>query len=209
MTPRALREGDDRDFAGRVVRLLEQEPAIRKVRLVGSRAEGRARPMSDWDFLVDTHDFERAAARLPERVRALSPLGTFWDPYSPYWAYIALLPGPRKVDFVFSHPHTPGPAYVARRATLRPMDVHFWDWTVWLASKEGGPQAEIVTGELRKMHELLLGPLGVPLAPPTIAAAVRAYRAARGAAERRFRTRGDRHLTTECLRYLRRAGYPV
>jgi predicted nucleotidyltransferase len=40
------------DLGERVIAAVSPNPAIREIRLVGSRAEGRAIALSDWDFLV-------------------------------------------------------------------------------------------------------------------------------------------------------------
>jgi hypothetical protein len=196
-------------FAAWVIRLFDGQPGVARIRLVGSRAEGRATSLSDWDFAVDTYRFESVARAMPRLVRPLAPLGTFWDPLSAHRAFIALLPGPKKVDFLFQEPHTPKPPYVAGPNTLTAMDVHFWDWTIWLAAKERGHHPEMVPSELRKMHEYLLLPLGAAEALSTIEEAVGIYRAARSEPERRFRRHVDRELSSECVRFLARAGYAV
>src|SRR5207249_10391018 len=61
-------------------------------------------------------------------------------------------------------PHVPEPPWIVMASTLPGIDCHFWDWTLWLASKVDAGKDELVRAELRKMHEHLLGPLGV--APP-------------------------------------------
>lgn len=182
---------------------------IRNVRLVGSRAEGRATPLSDWDFAVDTDEFTPASVVLPRIVQSLSPLGTFWDPLSRHQCFIAILAGPRKVDFLFQTPHQPQPPYVAGPNTLAGMDVHFWDWTIWLAAKEAGRRHDMVTSELRKMHHYLLSPLGVGRVPSTIVEAVQAYLAARPEAEKRFQIHVGRGLSLECIRFLTDTGYSI
>jgi predicted nucleotidyltransferase len=209
MKARGRHGGDERRFATQVIRLLADQQAIRSVRLVGSRAEGRATPLSDWDFAVDTHDFESAAVVLPRLIRSLSPLGTFWDPLSRRQCFSAILPGARKVDFIFQEPHRPKPPYTAGADALASMDVHFWDWAIWLAAKEAGHHRELVTKELQKMHKYLLRPLGVPRAPATLLEATQAYLSARSGAERRFRTQVDRRLSEECIRFLVDAGYQI
>lgn len=197
------------DLAKRVLRAVSRDPAIARLRLVGSRAEGRANPFSDWDFKVETDDFRPAASALSRAVQTLSPLGTFWDPLSSHQCFIALLSGPRKVDFIFDEPHVPQPPYAAGRDTLEVMDVHFWDWTIWLVAKEAGQKRDLVSRELQKMHWYLLGPLGIGPTPMTIPGAVRAYLTARTQAEDRYGSRVNRRLGRECLRHLAEAGYEV
>lgn len=197
------------DLTERVLRAVARAPAVTRLRLVGSRAEGRANPLSDWDFVVETTRFRSAARALERSIRSLDPLGTFWDPLSPHYCFIALLPGPRKVDFLFDEPHTSEPPYVVGRRTLATMDVHFWDWTVWLAAKERSGKRTLVSQELGKMHGYLLGPLGAVSSPSSISEAVRSYLLARAQAEGRFGARVDRRLTHEALRWLADAGYAL
>jgi len=47
---------------------------------VGSRAEGRAHALSDWDLSVETADFDRFARDLPRLLEPFAPLAQFWDP---------------------------------------------------------------------------------------------------------------------------------
>ena len=68
---------------------------------------------------------------------------------------------------------------------LAGIDAHFWDWALWLRSKLGRKD-DIIAGELRKLHEHLLGPMGVTSAPASLGEAVTAYRAAREKCERRL-----------------------
>jgi predicted nucleotidyltransferase len=200
---------DEQEFVNKVMGLFTNQLAIRSVRLVGSRAEGRAAPLSDWDFAVETTDFERAAASLPRIVAQLAPLGTFWDPLSRHQCFIAILPGPRKVDFIFNELHQAQRPYVVDPETLAVMDVHFWDWTIWLVAKEACQHHEMVTNELRRMHAFLLGPLGVIGVPTTIVEAVHSYLDARIEGEKRYHVTVNPRLSTECLRFLSDAGYRV
>ncbi|MGA7922847.1 MAG: nucleotidyltransferase domain-containing protein [Thermoplasmata archaeon] len=209
MGPRKPRARESEEFASQITSLFAKQPAIRSVRLVGSRAEGRATPLSDWDFAVETREFGPAAIALPQIIHSLSPLGTLWDPLSRHQCFIAILPGPRKVDFVFQEPHRPEPPYVASANTLPAIDVHFWDWIIWLAAKEAGQRHRLVTDELRKMHGYLLRPLGALEVPTTIGEAVQAFLSARELAERRFRTNLSHLLSTECIRFLTDAGFAL
>ncbi|MFZ0891436.1 MAG: nucleotidyltransferase domain-containing protein [Thermoplasmata archaeon] len=201
-------EGDD-EFPLRITRLLQSHPAIASVRLVGSRAEHRATAVSDWDFAVDAPNFPSAAAVLPILVRPLAPLGTFWDPLSQRQCFIAILPGPRKVDFIFQERHRQEPPYVVGTETLAAMDVHFWDWILWLVAKESAGRSELVTSELQKMHYFLTGPLGVPGVAPTLGAAVQNFLEAREQAEMRFGCRVRRDLSNEVIRFLVSHGYTI
>jgi hypothetical protein len=110
-----------------------------------------------------------------------------WDRLSSEQCWMLLLAGPVKVDLIFpdeSHekegPWRPGPDNLAG------IDDHFWDWMLWLRSKEAAGKSEQVAVELDKLHAHLLAPLGVEQPPSSVAEAVASYRAARDRAERRF-----------------------
>jgi hypothetical protein len=160
---------------------------VRRVELVGSRAEGRATAWSDWDFLVEAHDFDALAQALPGLLEPLEPLVQQWDPLSPEWCWMLILREPAKVDLIFARePHAPQRPWQPSAANLGAIDDHFWDWMLWLKGKEAGGKSDLVTAQLEKLFGHLLGPLGAPAAPSSIAEAVRAYRLARDAAERRL-----------------------
>jgi lactoylglutathione lyase len=178
-----------------LVRRLEAHPAVRAVRLVGSRAEGRQTAWSDWDFALETGDVAAVAADLPGLCASLDPVAQQWDPLSPQWCWTVLLPGPVKVDLVVGdEPHELAPPWTPSAGTLGAIDDHFWDWVFWLAGKAAAGRSELVSDELAKLHRFLLAPLGVELPPAAIGEAVSAYRAARAAAEERFGIRVSRRL---------------
>ena len=56
------------DIVARVKSLLEAHPAVRSVRLIGSRQQGTETNLSDWDFEVATTDFKAVAEDLPTLV---------------------------------------------------------------------------------------------------------------------------------------------
>lgn len=115
---------------------MSAHPEIRSVRLVGSRAEGRARPTSDWDFAVETIDFPRAAAALTELVAPLEPLVAHWDRLSDSACFMLILAGPTKVDLIFpDQPHVREPPWRPSRSNLVDVYRHFWDWMLWLSGK--------------------------------------------------------------------------
>lgn len=100
------------EVAERVPRLLGTHSAIKAVTLVGSRARGTATRLSDWDFLVDTDDFEHVASDLPGLVSDLDPIGSLWDPITGGEScYMLILSGPTKVDLIFEHPHDNDPPW--------------------------------------------------------------------------------------------------
>lgn len=93
------------DLAKAVPALLKAHRGIKDVRLVGSRAEGRATKISDWDFAIETDDFQSVARDLPWLVEPLQPIAKQWDPLSDHCAYMLMLRGPIKIDLNFRQPH--------------------------------------------------------------------------------------------------------
>jgi hypothetical protein len=177
---------------------LEKHPVVRRVRLVGSRGEGRAHELSDWDFLVLTADFAAVAGDLPGLVAPLDPLSELWDPYSDRACYMLMLRGPTKVDLIFpseqrewSGPWEPSPE------TLADIDCHFWDWILWLEQKRRGGRTRQLETSLADMFRLLLRPLNVVEEPRSVSDAVAAYLTARRALEERFGMRLPRTLERE------------
>jgi hypothetical protein len=181
--------------------VLAADPAVQSMALVGSRARGNALPCSDWDFEVRSVDFTRTAAKLPEHVSAMGPLGQLWDPLSPTWCYMLMLRGPTKVDLIFDEPHHEKDPWVVTPDTLQDVDDHFWDWTWWLATKDQRGRYDLVRSELAKLYSFLLEPMGTTRPPSDVAAAVRVYTQARGPM--------DGELESEVRSGLRRLGYDV
>lgn len=72
------------------------------------------------------------------------------------------------------------------------IDAHFWDWVLWLSAKQASGKHDLVTAELAKLHEHLLGPLGAATVPATPGQAITCYRAARDYQERRLRCQVSR-----------------
>ncbi|MBD0339165.1 MAG: nucleotidyltransferase domain-containing protein, partial [Thermoleophilia bacterium] len=155
-----------------------RHPAVRSVRLVGSRAEGRQTPLSDWDFAVETDDFDAVAAALPGLLEPLEPLAQQWDPLGVRRCWMAMLRGPVKIDLIFDEPQAESPPWALAPEALEPIDKHFWDWTLWLAAKRAAGKHDLVASQLATLHGHLLAPLGVERAPASIGEAVAAYRAA-------------------------------
>ena len=186
---------------------LAQSPHVRGVRLVGSRAHGRASPLSDWDFLVETDDIDAVAAELPELVAPLKPLGQLWDPISEDESsyYMLILPGPVKVDLVFERPNVTRPPWVPSAETLREMDAHFWDFLYWIASKREKGEDEIVAHVLELLWSHILRPLGVEEVPASVEQALERYLAARERAEERLGVRVPRALGDEIVRAISEA----
>lgn len=173
-------------------------PAVQDVRLVGSRAQGRAHELSDWDLYVRADDFPSLADELESLLRPLEPLAQQWDPYADHPAYMLMFAGPTKVDLCFfDEPHEWAPPYEVRPETLAAIDGHFWDWILWLEQKQKGGHPAKAAESLERMWELMLRPMGVPERPETIAGALDAYLEARDRLEREFGIRVPRALETE------------
>ena len=197
----------DTGLAERLIQSLEVHPAIDGVGLAGSRARGDANPLSDWDFEVKTADFPSVAGALPELVPPVEPLAQQWDRLSDHACYMLMLRGAVKVDLIFDEPHALERPWVVSAETLTGIDEHFWDWTIWLASKDSAGKQSLVGNELQKMHEHLLGPLGVVSTPASIENAVAAYLPALRSAEERLGVRVPAALKREVLDRLAGHGY--
>ena len=181
----------------RIPALLKQHPAVIGVRLVGSRAEGRSHERSDWDFVVETSDFDAVATALPSLMQPLGCLSQQWDPLSPDWVWMLMLPGPIKVDLVIvGRPHAFESAYVPSAQNLEAIDMHFWDWMLWLRSKPLANR-ELHETELKKLFVHLLAPLGVESVPGSVGEAVVSYVDARSRAEARLGVKVPRSLEEE------------
>ena len=183
------------NLADRVIACVEPHPAIRRIRLVGSRADGSATEFSDWDFRVETTDFAAAAEALPQLLTPLQPFAQQWDRLSHEWCWMLIVRGPTKVDLIFpDEPHTNEPPWQPDHANLEAIEAHFWDWLLWLRGKEARGKTEIIATELDKLFDHLLRPLGIERRPASIPDAIALYRAARDRAETRFDVVVDRQL---------------
>ncbi|HET7308987.1 MAG TPA: nucleotidyltransferase domain-containing protein [Actinomycetota bacterium] len=190
-------------IAASIESLLLPHPAVRGVELVGSRADGSPTPLSDWDFVVVTDRFDDVARALPELVTPLDPLAQQWDRISDYPCFMLMLQGPVKVDLIFpEEPYESLPPWTVSVDTLDGIDQHFWDWILWLASKREKGQDQLVQGELVKMRDHLLRPMGVDRIPGSIEAAVVRYRSARDEWERELGIEVSRRREREVLSVL-------
>ena len=171
----------------RVISAVGGHPAVRSITLAGSRAEGRATEYSDWDFVVATDDFPALAGDLPALSAPLGPLAMQWDRLSPHQCWMLMLRGPTKIDLLFpAEPHELEPPWEPTRENLPGIDDHFWDWALWLRSKEAAGKREQTEAELEKLFRHLLEPLGATRTPGSVAEAVDLYRDARAAVEHRL-----------------------
>jgi predicted nucleotidyltransferase len=197
---------DRHGLADRVIALLQQHPAVRWARLTGSRERGDTTALSDWDIEVDVDDFESYVTDLPSLMAELEPLAGQWDRLSDRWDYMVMLSGPVKIDVILDRPHEKREPWALSADTLPEIDHHFWDWALWLGSKQLRGLDEVVTTELQKLFAHLLRPMGVEEPPRGLTQAVEAYLAAQGRAERRFEIRVDPRMRQEVTRALEEAG---
>jgi hypothetical protein len=85
----------------------------------------------------------------------------------------------------------------ASASTLQAIDDHFWDWVLWLLSKEAAGREEVVVEELGKMFDHLLEPMGALKRPGNLPASVYSYVDVRGSQERRHNVLVTRTLEGE------------
>ena len=185
-----------------VVRVLEAAGV--GVTLVGSRSTGSATPLSDWDYRLESSDNAELAVRLPSLCRSIETLAAQWDRLTEHATYMLMLPGARKIDLFpgderrpIEPPWRPGPD------TIGAIDAHFWDWTLWLGAKTLAGHHELVVSELEKMHEHLLGPLGVRSKARSITESVHTYLSASAEWEHRCDVALPTQLRNDVLRALR------
>jgi hypothetical protein len=189
------------DLAERIISLVNEHPQVRSIELVGSRASGRARPGSDWDFRVEAHEFRAVANALPDLLRPLNPLAQQWDRLSDEQCWMLIVRGPAKVDLIFpEEPHVHEPPWQPSEANLAAIDAHFWDWMLWLHPKDLADMRELVAAELQKLFDHLLKPFGADRVPTSILEAVGVYRAQRDGAGVRFGVEIPRQLESEVAR---------
>jgi hypothetical protein len=194
------------DLERSVRTLLAAHPLVASVELTGSRAEGAAHELSDWDFLVGTDDFARLEPKLPVLLEPLRPLAAQWDRYSHHACFMLLLNGPVKVDLIFPGEHRQwAPPWDVSSETLPAIDRHFWDWILWLTQKSTAGDAEVVGRSLGDLYRLLLAPMGADRQPRSISRALEIYLRRRAELERRFELRLPRELEDEVAPVVRRA----
>lgn len=193
-----------------VVTAIRRHRAVSDVTLVGSQRDDTAGPLSDWDFRIDSTDAQQVFDDLPSIVASFRPLAAFWDPLGDRRNYMAIFPSMLKLDLHLDLPPVPHAPWQVNRDTLKDIDVHFWDWTLWLAGKTLRGQTGLVNDELVKMHRFLLGPLGCDVPPRTIAVAVTSYLLARDSAERAHEVLvSGGKLEQQVLQALRRHKIPL
>jgi ribosomal-protein-alanine N-acetyltransferase len=199
----------DMSLDRRAVEAVEHHPAVRRVRLVGSRAAGTATAVSDWDFAVETDDFPAVARDIGRLVAVLEPLAQQWDRLSETQCWMLILPGPVKVDFIFEEPHHDEPPWRPEPNNLAAIDAHFWDWALWLLAKRVKGKSDLVASELHKMFDHILHPMGVRVPPDSLDAAVASYLRVRAELERNLNVTVPLALQREAVRSLRENGVAV
>ncbi len=168
------------ELARTVPELLEAHPAVHNIRLVGSRADGKPGPLSDWDFAIDCDSGGAVAIDLPLLLAALKPLAFVPDPLACHVVVAVILPGAIKLDLLFEDAHEIEAAWYASAETLPAIDRHFWDWTLWLGGKQLRGQLELVSSHLSTLSVHLLQPLGVETKPRTLGKRQPLYAGPRG-----------------------------
>ena len=187
---------------------VERHPSVRRVLLVGSRATGTATALSDWDFAVETDNFQEVARDVGSLLDPLHPLTQQWDPLSATWCWMAIVSGPTKLDFIFREPHEREPPWQPTATNLAAIDSHFWDWMLWLAAKQLGRKTALVQSELEKLWVNILVPLGATSRPVVLGVAVSSYLDARSRLEQRFQVSVPRNLEREVRPVLDRTATP-
>jgi predicted nucleotidyltransferase len=195
------------DISARVTEVLAPSPLVVRVDLVGSRARGEETALSDWDFRIDTTNGAALARELPTLVEPLEPLAAQWDRLTERATYMLMLVGAVKVDlFPGDERRAIQPPWEPAPSNLVAIDAHFWDWALWLGGKVLAEKSGVVSDELDKLHQNLLGPLGVTSPPATVEQAVAEYRGARDRLEHRWEMSVPRRVGDEVAIALARHG---
>jgi hypothetical protein len=186
-------------------RLIAAHPVVRSVEPAGSRSRGTHHELSDWDFAVETSDFDAVSRAMPTLVAPLEPLGQQWEPLGHFPVYQVLLPGPTKVEYLFlNETQEARPALRASPETLDAINTHFWDWIWWLITKDAADRQDLVAEHLPQLYSHLLGSLGIGGPPDTIDAAIADFVGRRDALEGEYGIRLPRALEHEVLEGNRR-----
>jgi predicted nucleotidyltransferase len=186
------------DLVTVAIGLVSGHLAVTSVKFAGSRSRGTHEQLSDWDFAVETSDFEALARDLPALVAPLEPLGQQWEPLGHFPAYQVLLRGPTKIEYLFlDRSQDPLPPLKPSRDTLPAINTHFWDWTWWLTTKASIGRTDLVAEHLPRLYSQLLEPMGISAVPATIESAIEAFVARRNALEQELGLSVDRALESE------------
>jgi Nucleotidyltransferase domain len=187
-----------------------RHPAVTRVELAGSRSRGTHEELSDWDFAVETSDFDSVARDLPTLVEPLEPVAAQWEPLGHFPVYMLLLHGPTKVEYLFlDHSQAASPPVEPSPEALPAIDAHFWDWIWWLATKASIGRNDLVEQHLPRLYRHLLEPMGADSVPDSIEVAVRDFLVRRSELERRYGVEVPRALEDEVRPAIRRLGWDV
>jgi hypothetical protein len=193
------------DVISAATKAIATHPAANSVEFAGSRSRGTHDELSDWDFAVNTSDFEALVRDLPALVQPLEPLSQQWEPMGHFPGYQVLLRGPVKIEYLFlDRSQDPTPPRTPSPETLPAINTHFWDWMWWLTTKASIGRTDLVQEHLAQLYAQLLRPMGISEAPVSIEAAVESFVARRDALEERFGITVDRALENEVREGMRR-----
>jgi predicted nucleotidyltransferase len=155
---------DDRlveEFVSAVTALVAKHSAVVRVELAGSRSRGTHKELSDWDFAVTTSDFGAVARDLPSLIAPLDPLAEQWEPLGQFAVYQVMLRGPMKLEFLFlDQPQVAKSPLNPNEETLVAINMHFWDWIWWIATKAATGRHDLVSEHLPQLYWHLLRPMG-------------------------------------------------
>ena len=186
------------DWVAVAIGLLAGHPAVKSVEFAGSRSRGTHEQLSDWDFAVETSDFDALARDMPALVAPLDPLGQQWEPMGHFPVYQVFLRGPTKIEYLFlKQSQDPIPPLRPSKDTLPAINTHFWDWIWWLTTKASIGRADLVAAHMPQLHNQLLRPMGVGAVPASIESAIEAFVARRNVLEEHFGVSVDRELENE------------
>ena len=178
--------------------LIAGHPAVTSVKFAGSRSRGTHEQLSDWDFAVETSDFEALAQDLPALVAPLDPLGQQWEPMGHFPVYQVLLRGPTKIEYLFlDRSQDPMPPLTPSPDTLPAINTHFWDWIWWLTTKASIGRTDLVAEHMPRLYTQLLEPMGISAVPETIESAIEVFVARRDALEQELGVSVDSALENE------------
>ena len=186
------------DWVAVATGLLAGHPAVKSVEFAGSRSRGTHEQLSDWDFAVETSDFDALARDMPALVAPLDPLGQQWEPMGHFPVYQVFLRGPTKIEYLFlEQSQDPMSPLEPGRDTLPAINTHFWDWIWWLTTKASIGRGDLVAEHMPQLHAQLLRPMGVSAIPASIESAVEVFVARRNRLEEQFGVSVDRALENE------------
>ena len=197
------------DLVARASRLVAAHPAVTGVEFAGSRSRGTHDELSDWDFAVETSDFDAVARDMPSLVAPLEPLGQQWEPLGHFPAYQVLMRGPTKVEYLFlNETQSAMPSMRPSPDTLAAINTHFWDWIWWLTTKASAGHHDLVTEHMPQLYSHVLRPMGITVPPDSIDAAIADFVGRRDALEREYGISLPRALEHEVLEGKQRVQRP-